>query len=290
MSKLIVMRALPAAGKTTRAEEIVKISGNTVRLNKDLMREMLHFNKWSPKLEDTTHKAVRSLAKTLLSTHNVVIDDTNLNASVMQGWKDLAKECSVMCEVIDMTDVPVGTCVARDNVRKFMRQRHVGYTVIKNMAIRSGLTTFNDGEVVLCDIDGTIADIKHRLHYVKNDHKDWKTFFAKMAEDTVREDVRAMLVEHQRQGRTVVFLSGRPDSYVEQTTAWLKANHLDHHTVIMRRASDHRPDEIVKPEMLKSHFPNLGAIHCVLDDRPRVIKAWRELGLTVHDVGDGIDF
>jgi predicted kinase len=268
----------------------MKASGNTVRLNKDLMREMLHLNKRSPKNEDITHRSVRALAKTLLLSVNVVIDDTNLNPGVMQGWKDLAKECGVPCEVVDMTDVPIETCVERDNVRKFMRQRYVGYTVVKNMALRSGLKTFNPGEVVLCDIDGTIANIDHRLHFVKGEKKDWGTFFRNMIFDTAIQDVRQMLVGHQTDGKTIIFMSGRPDSYVRETTDWLASYSLPHYTVIMRSASDHRPDEVVKPEMLKKHFPDLSVIHCVYDDRPRVLRVWQELGLNVVDVGHGVEF
>ena len=42
MSKMVIMQGLPASGKSTRAEEIERSMGNAVRINKDLLRTMLH--------------------------------------------------------------------------------------------------------------------------------------------------------------------------------------------------------------------------------------------------------
>ena len=33
---------------------------------------------------------------------------------------------------------------------------------------------------VICDIDGTLADVQHRLHHLEGDPKDWDGFFAEM--------------------------------------------------------------------------------------------------------------
>ncbi len=38
MSKLIIMQGLPASGKSTRAEEILREDGNAVRINRDQLR------------------------------------------------------------------------------------------------------------------------------------------------------------------------------------------------------------------------------------------------------------
>jgi hypothetical protein len=204
----------------------------------------------------------------------------------MQGWKDLVKELGVPSEVVDLTHVPAEECIARDA----KRDKRVGYTVIANMALRSGLKTFDPGKVVLCDIDGTVADIHHRLHYVKREPKDWKGFFSAIPSDTPRLDVAAILEQHHQAGRTIIFLSARPDTYKEATLHWLATHGGEHFTVIMRDASDHRQDEEAKRDMLKRHFPDLSVIYEVIDDRPRVIRMWRALGLRVTDVGPGVEF
>ena len=30
---------------------------------------------------------------------------------------------------------------------------------------------------IIVDVDGTVADLTHRLHYVTNGNKNWKRFF-----------------------------------------------------------------------------------------------------------------
>lgn len=292
MSKLIIMKGLPACGKSTRAEQIIAEQGNAVRLNKDLMRTMLHFDKFTGINEGLTRDAVRSLAKMLLEKTNVIIDDTNLNPGTMQGWMDLAKEVGAKVEIIDMTDVQPEECVFRDS----QREKAVGGTVIKNMALRYGLKSFPQGSVVLCDIDGTIADTTHRLHFVKDNgapdfKKDWKGFFSQMHLDPVRKDVQKILIGHYNEMKTVIFVSARPETYLKETLDWLHKHNLSFaYTLIMRRANDKRPDTEVKADILKLHFPDTSVIAKVIDDRPSVIRMWRDMGLDVLDVGGGEEF
>ena len=291
MSKIYIMMGLPASGKSTRAQDILLRDGNAVRINKDLLRTMLHFDKFTGKAERKTRDAARALVKTFLSQGvNVIIDDTNLNPKTMQSWKDIAKEMSAKCEVVDMTDVSVIECVLRDRAR----DNQVGDTVIKNMALRYALTPPPKKGYVLCDIDGTIADTTNRLHYVRRpegEKKDWKGFFSGISNDPVREDTRALLIDLYNQGYVIVFLSARPDTYQNDTIGWL-SNHLLSfaYTVIMRPAWDKRPDTEVKRDMLNQYFPDKSQIHLVIDDRPSIIRLWREMGLNVLDVGKGVEF
>ncbi len=294
MSKMYIMVGLPASGKTTKALELIKSMGNVVRLNKDSMRTMLHGDVFSGRNEGLTRDAVRALAEMFLKKKiNVIIDDTNLNPGTMQSWKDLAKDLATV-EIVDMTDVPVEECVFRDA----QREKMVGGTVIKNMALRYGLKTFSHGSVVLCDIDGTIADTTHRLHYVTKPEgasddwkKDWKGFFSKMADDPVRQDVQKILIDLYNRGHTIIFLSARPDSYRDVTLKWLADKTLSFaYTLIMRQSHDKRPDTEVKADMLNLHFPDKGVIHTIIDDRPSVIRMWKEMGINVVDVGKGEEF
>lgn len=307
MSKMYIMKGLPASGKSTIAQGMIIDHGNTVRINKDLLRKMLHFNKFTGKNEGLTRDAARALAKAFLTNNiNVIIDDTNLNEGTMQSWKDFAKELDVTHEVVDLTDVPVEECVLRDTDR----QESVGGVVIKNMALKAGLKTFAQKSVVLCDIDGTIADTTHRLHYVNKEahdkwveamkpedrpteewKKDWKGFFSEMEMDPVRKDIQAMLIALYNEGYTIIFMSARPENYREATLRWLQAHFLTFaYTLIMRREGDKRPDTEAKKDMLEQHFPDKGVIHTIFDDRPSVIRLWKEMGLNVVDVGKGEEF
>lgn len=279
------MQGLPASGKSKMAEELIKKSGECIRVNKDLLRTMLHFDKFNGKNEGKTKDVARLIAKHFLTKNvNVIIDDTNLNPGTLQSWKDLAKECDSKVEIIKM-DVPVEVCVGRD----LEREKYVGGDVIKNMALQYGLT--DRSPYVLCDIDGTIADVKHRLQYAKGETKDWKKFFSLISEDTVRKDVQNILVAEYNKGRTIIFVSARPETYKKETLEWLHKNMLTFAwTVIMRRANDKRVDTEVKKQMLDTYFPDKSKIALVIDDRPSVIRMWKEEGLNVLDVGEGIEF
>lgn len=292
--KLWIMRGLPASGKSTRAEEIVRTSGNTVRVNKDLLRMMLHFDRWSGRNEGATHAAARALAFEMLRTRNVVIDDTNLNPGVLQSWKELARAANadqampdVQAEVIDMTGVDAEECVRRDA----QREKRVGKTVVRGTALRYGLHRFEPNSVVLCDLDGTLCDIEHRLPHLRCAPKDWKAFFGAIPQDVVRVGTRALLHAHVEHGRIIVFVSARPDTYRDETETWLAAHvGLPYYALFMRRGGDRRDDEIVKAEILDTYFQDRSAIHAVIDDRPRVIRMWRVRGLNVIDVGAGVEF
>jgi len=287
---MTIMRGLIASGKTTKCLELLS-HGNTVRINKDSLRTMLHGDKFTGRNEGLTRDASRELAKMYLQKGtNVIIDDTNLNDSTLRSWKDLAKDLNVKIETVDMTDVSVETCIQRDSER----EKPIGSTVIKNMAIRAGLVVFERDSIVLCDIDGTISDPTSRLHYVnkpEGEKKDWKAFFSEMSNDPVREDVRDKLLRYQTEGKTIIFMTARPEDYKEVTLKWLSDNNLNFaYTLLMRRSGDKRPDTDVKKDLFNYYFPDKSVVHAVLDDRPSIIRGWREMGLPVIDCGKGIEF
>jgi len=293
MSKIVIMQGLPASGKSTEAAAMLKKMGNGVRINKDLLRTMLHFDKWSGRNEDITRSAARMLAKGFLADDvNVIIDDTNLNPRTLQSWVDLGKEMNAKTQVYKMPTT-MEECLARDAVRGDDR---VGESVIVGMAMQSGLYPTPEQGVVICDIDGTLANIDHRLHFVKvpeGQKKDWKGFFAAAPADEVNVKVIDLLLSHVDKGRKIFIVTGRPDTYREQTKIWIDKAFkgvIPYEALFMRRADDKRPDDQVKADILRSHFRNKSWIVEVIDDRPSVIRMWREQGLQVVDVGEGLEF
>lgn len=283
------MRGLPASGKTTKAKEIVETTGNTVRINKDLLREMLHFNKWSGVKEGMTREAARDLATYFLYQNiNVVIDDTNLNEGTLQSWKDLAKSGNHKFQVVEI-ETPLSECLARDTVR----EKAVGHHVIIGMALQSKQYPQPEKGFVICDIDGTLADIEHRRHLVGQEKKDWKGFFELASNDSPKQEVVDMVKKFRLEGYKIILCSGRPEAYREPTEQWLlKAfgGHRDWETILMRKTGDSRQDDIVKQQIFDSHFKGKYLVHAVIDDRPSVIRMWKANGLNVIDVGNGIEF
>lgn len=290
MAKITLMVGLPASGKSTKAEELLK-RGGTVRINKDLLRTMLHCDKFTGINEGMTRDAARTLAKTFLSQGvNVIIDDTNLNPGTLQSWKDLGKELDAKIEYCRL-DTSVEECLRRDKARG----DKVGAHVIIQMALQH-LQYMKGEKVVLCDLDGTLCDISHRLKFVKNlpegGKKDWKSFFAAIPEDTIRTEVLNQLLKLEEEGNKIIFVSARPDTYRKETEEWLEKNlngYKLHTALLMRDSRDSREDTLIKSEVYDKFLKHL-SITKIFDDRPSVIRMWREKGLEVVDVGSGVEF
>lgn len=289
MSKLIAMRGLPASGKSTIAEELIAKHGyaTTVRINKDLIRTMLHYDRFSGKAESATAKASLTLVEMFLKEGlNVIVDDTNLNPKVIKMYQDVAARLpGVKFEIHDV-DTPLGECLFRDR----SREKSVGKDVIIKMALQ--YQEFLKGErFIICDLDGTLCDIKHRLKYASGPEKDWQKFFAGIPDDTLRQDVVDQLVEmSHREGARIIYVSARPEEHRQATLEWFETHGVEgHYMLFMRPNHDKRDDTLVKAEIYDKYLKNLDIVG-VFDDRPKIIRMWREKGLNVYDVGDGIEF
>ncbi len=298
MSKLIMMRGLPASGKSTRAKEIIEETGNTIRVNRDLLRKMLHFDKWTGSNESITIAMSEMIALQCLTCGiNVIIDDTNLGERHKRIWSDIAKRMDAKFQIEEM-NVDIKELFERDA----NRENSVGKHVILSLAIQHGLLGPENfgtkNKWIICDLDGTLADISHRLCFVKTNPKDWKSFFDAIPQDKVIVENKKILSDFIDEGYPIIFVSGRPDSHRKETKDWIEnevfgnkifREGVEYATILMRRKTDHRPDNQIKEEILKTYFKPEN-IECVIDDRPRVIEMWRSHDIKVIDVGHGIDF
>lgn len=135
--------------------------------------------------------------------------------------------------------------------------------------------------VVVFDIDGTLADCSARLPLINtpNVRKDWEAFNERCAEDPVVRPIRALYKAMKEAGYTVVLLTGRSERWRSETEYWLRVNEIDHTNLFMRPMNDYRSDYIVKMELIKERVP-LSDIVFAVEDRDRVVRAWREAGVT----------
>lgn len=153
--------------------------------------------------------------------------------------------------------------------------------------------TFKD--IVIFDIDGTLANGEHRQHHVRGPKKNWMAYMDGLAEDTVHEHVRAAFRCFKNNPGIdyhIYLLSGRDEPYREATEKWLLDNDIfGYHELYMRPANDYRPDDIIKEELFNKHFGEFkDRVLCVFDDRPRVIRMWRKIGIPIFNCGDGTEF
>jgi hypothetical protein len=113
--------------------------------------------------------------------------------------------------------------------------------------------------------------------------------------DTPNADVVRALNLHIEAGHTIYIVSGRDEVYREVTEKWLADNGIQYDALLMRPTEQgpKREDSIIKHELFNKHIRPLGLrIVGVYDDRHRVLRMWRQLGLTTFHVNgpDAGDF
>lgn len=156
---------------------------------------------------------------------------------------------------------------------------------------------------ILVDIDGTLADCTHRLHFIKDKPKNWPAFFDACGGDTPIKTVIA-LVHSLRTGcptavpigNRLIFCSGRPERTRAMTVRWLLDQSLlakppgeegHGHPLYMRADNDFREDSIIKRELLAqiraAGFDPVLAV----DDRQRVVDMYRAEGIVVAQMAKG---
>lgn len=138
------------------------------------------------------------------------------------------------------------------------------------------------------DLDGTLSDARHRLHHIQGETKDWDAFYAAAKDDPPIEPVVRLAGELLARGHILYIVTGRSDQVRLDTLDW-----LDRHGLLtaqtflnMRKQGDYRPDHEIKREWHEKRG-HLHGISMVFEDRARVVKMWRELGLCVAQVDEG---
>ena len=134
----------------------------------------------------------------------------------------------------------------------------------------------DDVPLAIVDLDGVVADVRHRLHHISGRRKDWDAFFAAAARDDLHPE-GAAVVATLATSHEIVFVTGRPDHLRAVTEAWLLEHGLDGHRLVMRPAGDRRPAAVVKVELVRSLAADR-AIGVVVDDDDAVLAAMRRAG------------
>ena len=145
--------------------------------------------------------------------------------------------------------------------------------------------------IVVVDIDGTISQVGERLKYLKQEPKDWDSFYNDCFEDEPIEEMIDLVYSLYLQGYQLVFCTGRRESCREKTLAWLYRHFKSvvpaSSVLLMRPDNDHRHDTEIKPMLLKRAGIKMKSIDFVLEDRNSMVQKWRELGLRCLQVAEG---
>lgn len=147
---------------------------------------------------------------------------------------------------------------------------------------------------VVFDIDGTLANNDHRKHLIEgreDQGKDWDAFYDACDGDTPNRAVVELAKVLHKSGYTIDFWSGRMDQgdVRRKTSNWLqKHTGIYSYELRMRPKDDFTPDE----ELKRAWLNEVRNEYClepvfVVDDRDKVVKMWREEGITCFQVAEG---
>lgn len=140
----------------------------------------------------------------------------------------------------------------------------------------------------LFDLDGTLCSVEHRRKYVQGEYKDWKAFNSACVLD---KPVRHVQIIHDLisfYSYKIIYCSGRTDEYRKETLEWLELHlGVSDPDLRMRKAGDHRPDNVVKKEILDTIRKNGYDPIAAFDDRDQVVAMWRENGVPCFQVAPG---
>lgn len=266
------------------------------------------------------HKDISNL---LSKGQLAVADATNLSPRARTALKFIADQHKVPITYI-VNCVPENLCVQRDAARKYpvgaqvvAKQVVQMEQVVKDLSGKDNVIFItpktsdqlsvnlvsSNGDIVitekepkmentkkdtiLCDLDGTLANLDHRLHFIKDKkYANWDSFFATCSQDTPNPWCVELLKAMKSRGFKVLIVSARSRVVLQESREWLDNVGLDFaEMVLVRPEKDSTPDQVLKKKWLDSFGKE--RILFVVDDRDKVCKMWVAQGLQVLNCGQG---
>jgi hypothetical protein len=128
--------------------------------------------------------------------------------------------------------------------------------------------------LAIFDIDGVVADVRHRLHHIEG-RRNWRAFFAAAGADALLIE-GARLAADLAQQHEIAWLSGRPEWLRDVTTGWLSRHDLPPGELHLRPAGDFRPAVRYKLQVLRDLAPR--GVAAFIDDDDIVVDAAARAG------------
>ena len=323
--KCYIMRGYPGSGKSTMAKEISSYSNATIcSADHFFVDRNGKYNFDQEKLSQAHFNCFANFKNCVLNGVNVIVDNTNLKYSDVKKYIDFLlinnnqNDFIYSIELVEVTfnsiekaielrkDNQSGKNIPEDKMNYMYKsfKNDIRPLIIKDFKNKISLgeldnlknelpfTINTDGKIdaVICDLDGTLSLFQYTNGVMIRDSYD----ASKCNADIINVPVANVLRSLQN-NYSIIFVSGREDKFREQTIEFLDRV-FDEYGVVysdlyMRKTGDFRSDTIIKKEIYDNELNDKYHIMCVFDDRPKVVKMWRSLGLFVFDCNfTGKDF
>lgn len=291
--KIEILVSAPCGGKTFYAKQLEE-QGYT-RISQDDLGRSEH---------------ILAFEEALSQSKPIVIDRMNMNKEQRKRYLEPAMKAGYTTK-IKVLCTPRVICEQRHKLRvdhpTIMNDEHYAQAtnIFFKLYERPEETEANEVEFVynqalytpygayVCDLDNSLCNIDHRLHYIHpkdGQKKNWNAFADAIDKDTLNEDIAEII---KRLGhKQLIFCSGRHDDYAEKTRKWLTENGFEYHELFkelfMRPRNCYKPDFEVKEAILDFELiPRFGKNIVFFDDRDQVVRKYRERGYRVLQVAEG---
>lgn len=299
---LQILVGLPGSGKTTLARKTVAYfdPGTAIAISRDDLRMTYYGTKeglTSEQEHEITALEHAQVEKALRRGQWVVVHDCNLRMQYRKQLAAIADRVGVTWSQTDLTGVPLEVCLARNDLRDHpvpedvivtMYTRYIKPLKGTPVAVPAQQAPtkpraiycpdFSLPKAVIVDVDGTVA-----LHEGVRGPYDTSRYHLDNPNLPVIDLVRDL---HYKQGYQIVFCSGRHEDFREVTEEWLY-EHVKVPIAGLFMRPGPGPDNEVKLDLFDKHIRDNFYVGFTLDDRDRVVKAWRSIGLTCLQVAEG---
>jgi len=143
-------------------------------------------------------------------------------------------------------------------------------------------------DVIISDLDGTIALDDHRAekYLRKGGVRDWDGYYSAVEEDEPNMAVIDLLQTYGRRHVQIWIMSGRIERTRASTLKWLRKFEVPFTHLILRPDDCREQDTTMKVGWAREEGILPRTIF-VLEDRARVVEAWRAAGVSCFQVAVG---
>lgn len=297
MPEILILCGPPGSGKST----LRRLYPKHVAINQDELGKEGHLNAFNDASE---------------AHHDILIDRMNFSKQQRERYLKPAKEVGYKTKIIVLHE-NYDTCLKRMKLREnhpTIKDEETSKKVLNFFFSKYERVEDNEADIVerkwpegnkplavICDLDGTLCNIDHRLHYVRREgKKDWKSFFENLKDDTVNDWCKDILSNFYRNAIDIVLCSGRTDNYRNLTQSWLEKHgifynnlfwlekhRIFYNNLFMRYDRDFRQDYIAKEILLDFEILSRYQPYFFIDDRCQVVEMYRKRGFTVLQCAPG---
>lgn len=123
------------------------------------------------------------------------------------------------------------------------------------------------------DVDGVLADVSHRRHFIEG-RRNWPGFFSAAGDDAPLATGLGLAQAASDKGLDVVYLSGRPEHLRAVTVEWLRRHGAPDGQLLLRPEGDRSPATDLKLRLLRRLVRQARVVFFV-DDDTDVVEAVR---------------